>query len=73
MRTRRECLDCTSHTFMDECVNCGSTRLRVIEKTLGDVLLAGVPMSAGARRWQRDMLGMPGSAASRSVQQSPQV
>ena len=35
--------------------------LRVIEETPGDVRSANLPMSPGARRWQRDMLEMPPS------------
>jgi len=49
---------------MAECVNCGSTRLRVIAETLGDVLSANLPMTPGALKWQRDMLEKPGVTAS---------
>ena len=56
MRQRWECVDCRSHTFVDECVNCGSGRLREVEETPGDRASADAPLSPGARKWQRDML-----------------
>lgn len=60
MHRRWECVDCGSHTLMDECVNCGSTNLRLVRETPGDITNADLPPSPGAKRWQHDMLENPG-------------
>jgi len=59
MRKRRECLDCRSHTLVDECVNCGSTRLQPVMPTPGDIRNAAAPPGPGALKWQRTMLETP--------------
>ena len=60
MQKRWECLECRSHTFIEECVNCGSLSLREVEATPGDLRNADVPKSSGARGWQANVLPTPG-------------
>jgi len=44
---------------MEECVNCGSMSLGVVEATPGDIRNAAAPLGLGARKWQREMLLAP--------------
>jgi hypothetical protein len=41
---------------MDECVNCGSKKLRPVPQTPGDSRTEGLPLSPGARQWRQAML-----------------